>query len=84
MHVPAALSLPAAATADPHPSPVAFRVGDLVDVEWQGRWYPASVIAVPEPGAFTIHYDGYGAEWDETVGSARIRARDAEAVDPAP
>ncbi|MBL8608238.1 MAG: hypothetical protein JNL38_13020 [Myxococcales bacterium] len=66
------------------PPPTTFGVGDLVDVEWRGQWYAATVLAVPDAGRYTIHYDGYGAEWDETVGSSRIRPRGAEAVDPGP
>lgn len=62
-----------AATPDAGPA-VAFKVGDKVSVLWQGSWYPATIIA--QKGAlFRIHYDGYGNEWDEDVGTARIRRR---------
>lgn len=52
-----------------------FKVGDKVQVFWKNTWYPAAVIAVPSPGQYKIHYDGYEASWDETVGSSRIKAR---------
>ena len=29
-----------------------------------------------------VHYDGFGDEWDEWVGDARIRARGARAEAP--
>lgn len=52
-----------------------FKVGDKVQVFWKNSWYPASVVAVPATGLYKIHYDGYEASWDETVGNARIKAR---------
>lgn len=52
-----------------------FAVGDNVDVEWKGSWYPASVMEVKPQGNYKIHYDGYGGNWDEVVGPGRIRAR---------
>lgn len=51
-----------------------FKVADPVQVLWKGKWYPASVIAVGQ-GQWRVHYDGYGAEWDEWVGPGRIKAR---------
>jgi hypothetical protein len=53
----------------------AFKVGDKITVEWKGNNYPATVIAVAGPNQYKIHYDGYGAEWDEVVGPARIRGK---------
>ena len=52
-----------------------FKVGDKVQVFWKNTWYPAAVVAVPSPGQYKIHYDGYEASWDEVVGNARIKAR---------
>ena len=46
--------------------------GASVFIEWNGSWWPATVRAVKKDG-WAIHYDGYGPEWDETVGPARIK-----------
>ncbi len=52
----------------------AWKVGDAVQVEWRGSWYPAKVIALGN-GKYRVHYDGYGPEWDEFVGPSRIKKR---------
>ena len=80
----------AAGTADPAPSAsvtpsasasattaaaATFKVGDKITVEWKGSNYPATVTAVAGPSQYKIHYDGYGAEWDEVVGPSRIRGK---------
>jgi len=50
----------------------AVKVGSSVKVQWDGKWYPARVLAVD--GARTqVHYEGFGAEWDEWVGPERMR-----------
>lgn len=46
-----------------------------VDVEWQGKWWPAKVIDTDGP-LHLIHYDGYGEVWDEWVGAGRMRDRE--------
>jgi hypothetical protein len=46
-------------------------VGESFFVEWQGSWWPATVLKVSKGGA-RIHYAGYGPEWDEDVTMARI------------
>lgn len=46
-------------------------VGGL-QVEWQGRWYPAQILK-QEGQKYFIHYPGYAASWDEWVGPDRIR-----------
>lgn len=58
------------------PVQAGFRVGDAVEVEWQGDWWPAHVTNMSStfPITYAIHYDGYGDEWDEWVGLDRIRA----------
>ena len=48
--------------------------GEKVDVEWQGRWYPALVLKRSGSRAL-IHYEGYDATWDEWVGPERMRSR---------
>lgn len=50
-------------------------VGQRVSVEWQGRWYEASVLEVISPTAVRVHYVGWSSSWDEVVGPARIRLR---------
>jgi hypothetical protein len=47
--------------------------GTPVEVNWKSEWYPARILAV-EHGLHHIRYDGFGPEWDEWVGAARIRA----------
>ena len=51
----------------------ALRVGDAVEVLWGGSYWPAKVTSRGGGGRFAIHYDGYGSEWDETVGPDRLR-----------
>ena len=46
--------------------------GDKAEVLWKGSWYPAHVKKVNGDQCF-IHYVGYGKNWDEWVGPARIR-----------
>lgn len=69
----------AVATDDPPkrrtPPKQSFQRGAAVEVEWRGTWYAAEVLELVPPESYRIHYDGYGDEWDETVGPARIRAR---------
>jgi hypothetical protein len=49
-------------------------VGDKAEVSWKGSWYKARVTKVNDDQTRCfIRYDGYGSEWDEWVGSNRIR-----------
>ncbi len=50
-----------------------FVVGQKVEVLWKGKYYPATVLSVTGD-QYKIHYDGFSAKWDETVGPSRIRA----------
>jgi hypothetical protein len=50
-----------------------YGVGDHVLVDWEGNRYPALIIDVPSAAKFKVHYDGYDAAWDETVGKDRIK-----------
>jgi sRNA-binding protein len=61
--------------APTHVAAQAHRVGDGVEVSWNGTWYNATVLVVNRDGTFRIHYDGWEASWDENVPPARIRAR---------
>jgi len=48
---------------------------DEVDVEWRGRWWPATVLDRKGSGRYLVHYDGYSDDWDEVVAPERIRVR---------
>ena len=52
-----------------------YRVGDRVRVEWHGQMYGAVIVAIVGQDRYRIHYEGYGNEWDETVGLARIQPK---------
>ena len=43
-----------------------------VMVEWHGSWYAAEVLQ-RSGSKYFIHYQGYGANWDEWIGPERIR-----------
>lgn len=89
VHIPALPSAPRPlplAHADPSsPAPTAKESGRAhgspLQVEWHGKYYPATVIGPAEGGKVRIHYNGYGSEWDEDVGEDRIR--EASYIDPA-
>lgn len=63
----------AAAPAAPVVPLKAARVGQRIDVEWHGSWWPAEVVSVKN-GFYKIHYAGWGSEWDEWVELSRMRA----------
>lgn len=68
-----AVETPPVGSSLPDPPRERFRAGDAVEVEWHGDWWPAHVTAV-EPGPrYTVSYDDYGEEWDETIEPSRIR-----------
>lgn len=52
-----------------------YKIGDRVRVEWHGTMYPAVITGIVGQERYRIHYEGYGPEWDETVGLARIQQR---------
>ncbi len=47
--------------------------GDKVEVLWNNKWYPATVIDVPSSTTWKIHYTDYSDSFDEVVGKDRIR-----------
>jgi hypothetical protein len=47
-------------------------VGRAVLAEWQGVYYPATILAVIDAARVRVHYDGWGAEWDEDVHIDRV------------
>lgn len=56
----------------------AFKVGDKVDVNWNGQWWQGQVLTV-SGSQYKVHYLGWAASWDETVSAARVRAPTASA-----
>lgn len=52
-----------------------YKVGDRVRVEFHGHVYPATVIGIIGQERYRVHYDGYGPEWDETIGRDRIQQK---------
>lgn len=60
-------------------------VGDLVEVEWRGSWWPAILVERRRAGWF-VHYEGYSKDWDEVASIERIRDRrvseDVPALEP--
>lgn len=53
---------------------VTFNKGGKVQVEENGKWYPATVLDT-RPGEWFIHYDGYSSQYDLWVGPSRIKAQ---------
>lgn len=51
------------------------KIGDRVRVEWHGQMYQGLITGIVGQERYRVHYDGYGPEWDETVGLSRIQAR---------
>lgn len=52
-----------------------FRQGDRVKVDWKGALYPATILEVLGNERYRVHYDGYDANWDETIEVSRIQRR---------
>jgi hypothetical protein len=52
-----------------------YKIGDRVRVEWHGQIYPAVITGIVGQERYRIHYEGYGNEWDETVGLSRIQPK---------
>jgi Caspase domain/Agenet domain len=55
-------------------NPKMFTVGDKVEVESEEKWYPATVKQAWY-GLHFVSYDDFSANWNEWVGSDRIRPR---------
>lgn len=58
-------------------------VGQRIEVEERGKWYPAVVLEVLPDGRAKIHYEGYASSYDEVVGPARMRPLAAPPPGPA-
>jgi len=52
-----------------------YKVGDRVRVDWHGQMYPAVITSIVGQERYRVHYEGYGTEWDETIGLNRIHPR---------
>lgn len=52
--------------------PVTFELGQRVEVNWKGGWYPARILQV-RGSIHQVHYEGYSKVWDEWVCVSRIR-----------
>lgn len=52
-----------------------YKIGDRVRVEWHGTMYPAVIVGIVGQERYRIHFEGYGDEWDDTVGLNRIQQR---------
>jgi hypothetical protein len=50
----------------------AWKPGDKVLVEENGKWYPATVLQARD-NEWYIHYDGYSSQYDLWVGPSRIK-----------
>ena len=46
--------------------------GKLVEVQWKGSWYKASILAARD-GKFKVHYEDWSDSWDEWVAPDRVR-----------
>ena len=60
----------------------AFDVGDKVEIDYGGTWYPGQVKEINEAQYF-VSYNGYDSSWDEWAGSERLRAPEADAEEVA-
>jgi len=49
-----------------------YQKGEAVEVEWNKKWYPATIIK-SERGLYFVHYKDYDASWNEWAGPLRIR-----------
>lgn len=50
-----------------------------VEVEWQGKWWAARVLA-SDGGRYFVHYVGYDKSWDEWIDRDRLRERQGPAA----
>jgi WD40 repeat protein len=56
-----------------------YKPGDAVNIEWKGKWYPGKILEVQKNG-YKISYDGYGADWYETVTTARLKPAETASI----
>lgn len=56
---------------------VVYDINSIIEVEWEGVWYPARIIKIQDCFHF-IAYEGYEDYWNEWVTSERIRLKNNE------
>ena len=62
-----------------------YRVGDEGMVEWEGKEYPALILATDGPAKFKVHYIGYDEAWDESIPKSRVKGvRTGKEIQPDP
>lgn len=49
-----------------------WKIGDAVEVEWQGGWYRATVLAAGND-RLRVHYNGFDDSWEEDIAPSRVR-----------
>ena len=47
--------------------------GAHVQINRNSQWLPGAIVRQLGPNRYQVHYDGFGAEWDEAVGLDRLR-----------
>jgi hypothetical protein len=52
-----------------------YRIGEFVQVDWDGRDYPAYIVDKKGKTKYRVHFDGYDTRWDEDVTPDRIKGR---------
>jgi hypothetical protein len=52
-----------------------YKMGEHVRVEWHGQIYSARITGIVGQEKYRVSYEGYGPEWDEIVGIARIQPK---------
>jgi hypothetical protein len=57
---------------------MAQSVGDKVEIESTGSWYPGKILKV-EDGRYYVHYDGWSDGFDEWVEADRLKFAKAAA-----
>jgi hypothetical protein len=50
-----------------------LRVGQRLQILWNGRWYPGFATHAHSDGTVTVSYDGYDHSFDERVGRGSLR-----------
>lgn len=63
---------PVVKTAAVVKTPAIYKVGDMVQVLWEEKWYAAVILEVID-GKYKVHYEGWEAKWDEVVDVARMK-----------
>ena len=56
-----------------------YSKGDVVDIEWKGKWWKGTVIEV-KGDTYRVHYTGWSKSWDEDVPKDRLRKPTGDAA----